>query len=66
MLVSGLLNDTQRGRMIEAECQKIIIISLIYQGIFLSFRNIFRRLFHLVFPKNIHENIKKIYISGHK
>ena len=66
MLVSGLLNDTQRSRMIEAECQKTIIIPLIYQGIFVPFRNTFRRLFHLVFAKNIHENIKEIYISGHK
>ena len=52
--------------MIEAECQKTIIIPLIYQGIFVPFRNTFRRLFHLVFAKNIHENIKEIYISGHK
>ena len=80
--MTGRLNDTQNPSMMEAECQKIIIIRLIYQeGIFLSFGNFFRRLFHLVFTKNIHENsvgktvwcsydlngIKEVYtISGHK
>ena len=68
--------------MMEAECQKIIIIWLIYQGIFASFGNVFCRMFHLDFTKNIHENsvgkffwvcsyhlscIKEIHIiSGHK
>ena len=55
-LVSGWLNDTQNPSMMEAKCQKIIIICLIYQGIFASFGNIFCRLFPLVFTKNIHAN----------
>ena len=67
--------------MMEAECQKIIIIWLIYQWIFVSFGKIFGRLFHLLSTENIHEDsvgktflgcsyhlngIKEIYIIGHK
>ena len=54
--MSGWLNDTQNPSMMEAECQKIIIIWLIYQGIFVFFGNIFSILFHLVFTKSIQEN----------
>ena len=63
--MNGWLNDTQNFSMMEAECQKIIITWLIYQGTFVSFGDyFFRRLFHLVFTKNNHEIIKEI--SGHK
>ena len=40
----------------ENECQKIIVIWSISIGIFVSFQNIFCRLFNLVFTNNIHEN----------
>ena len=40
----------------ENECQKIIAIWSISIGIFVSFENIFCRLFNLVFTNNIHEN----------
>ena len=62
LLVSGWFNDTQNPPMMEAECQKIISICLIYKRIFVSFENIFVSelfldyVFHLVFTKNIHEN----------
>ena len=63
--MNGWLNDTQNFSMMEAECQKIIITLLIYQGKFVSFGDyFFRRLFHLVFTKTNHEIIKEI--SGHK
>ena len=60
--MGGRFNDTQDPPMMEAECQKIISIWLIYKRIFSSFENIFVSevfvdyVFHLVFTKNIHEN----------